>query len=283
MESDGTVISDELTVDGLARGFTIRPPNGPSADGPRPLVLVLHGNHPDEGAGSRMMRELTTFDDQADARGWVVVYPDGHSGNWADGRGVTTAEEAGVDDVAFLSALINHMAAHHGTWPDRTVVAGASNGAFMAHRLALAAGDQVAVLAAVAGTLPVALHEVRPAHAVSALLMHGTADEIAPIGGGYSRHRGPNGELRGRTVSLDATAERWRTIDRCPAPGPDGTRETEFSIRTTAAGGVGGTQVATWQVLGDGHGWPTMREFDAAEEICRFAEPLLLPAAARRL
>jgi polyhydroxybutyrate depolymerase len=52
--------------------------------------------------------------------------------------------------------------------------------------------------------------------------------------------------------------------------------------------------VVTWTVLGGGHTWPgsapapewaevTTQEFDAAEEICRFAAPLLAPAATRRL
>lgn len=291
MTDDGAVVRGELTVEGRVRGFTIRLPRAAPGGSPRPLVLVLHGNHPE--AGGWMMREWTTFDQQADLRGWVIAYPDGHGGCWADGRGVTTAEEAGVDDVAFLRALIDHAADRYATSPDQTVAAGVSNGAFMAHRLALAAGDRVAVLAAVAGTLPAALSESRPAYAVSALLIHGTADRLGPIEGGYSRHRGPNGELRGRTLSLRETAEHWRAIDRCP-PGPGETRDTGSSSRTTVGGGVGGTQVATWTVLGGGHAWPgapvnperpepNTHEFDAAEEICRFAAPLLLPATTRRL
>jgi polyhydroxybutyrate depolymerase len=171
------------------------------------------------------------------------------------------------------------------------VVAGISNGAFMAHRMGVEAGDQVAVLAAVAGGLPASLSGARPGYAVSALLIHGTADQVSPLEGGYSRHRGPNGELRGRTLSLAETAEFWRAADRCP-PGPGDTRTTEFSRRTTVAGGAGGTQVAVWTVFGGGHTWPgaepypgtgqlTSTEFDAAEEICRFARPLLAPAAVR--
>ena len=153
---------------------------------------------------------------------------------------MTTADEAGVDDVTFLRAIIDWSAGQHGTWPDRAVVAGVSNGAFMAHRLALEASDQVAVLAAVAGGMSASLHDIEPAHAVSALLIHGTADTISPIGGGFSRHLGPNGELHGRTLSLDETASRWRTIDRCP---PDGT-------------GIGGTRVTTHIIDGGGHTWP---------------------------
>jgi len=290
MAGDGDVVTGELTIGGQPRGFALRLPRG--SEGPVPLVLVLHGNHP--GSGGQTMREVTTFDEQADTWGFAVAYPDGHGGCWADGRGVTTADEAGVDDVAFLRAVIGWSAERHGTLPDRTVVAGLSNGAFMAHRMALEAGGQVAVLAAIAGGLPVRLRDsASPAHAVSALLIHGTADQISPIAGGYSRHRGPNGELRGRTLSLDETAGFWRSTDRCP-PDPDDTQATEFFSRTTTPGGVGGTRVATWTVFGGGHSWPgaapnpqyaqmTTQAFDAAAEICRFARPLLAPASARRL
>ena len=204
------LFTGELTVGRQARSFALRLPGG--ASGGIPLLLVLHGNHPD--ASGQMMRDWTTFDEQADVFGFAVAYPDGIGGCWADGRGVTTADEAGVDDVAFLRALIDTSAGRHGTHPDRAVVAGVSNGAFMAHRMALEASEKVAVFAAVAGGLPASLREVRPAYAVSAMLIHGTADRVSPIEGGYSRHRGPNGEMRGR----DAVAGRdgWVLAHRGP-------------------------------------------------------------------
>jgi polyhydroxybutyrate depolymerase len=283
------VIAAELTIGGLTRRFTLRLPPGSGAE--IPLVLVLHGNHP-EATGAQM-RDWTSFDEQSGAWGFAVAYPDGHGGCWADGRGVTAADEAGVDDVAFLRAVIGWSAERHGTAGDRAVVAGISNGAFMAHRMGVDAGDQVAVLAAVAGGLPARLRDVKPGYAVSAMLIHGTADPVSPIEGGWSRHRGPDGERRGRTLSLAATAEFWRATDRCP-PGPGDTLSTEFSRRTTVTGGAAGTQVVSWTVIGGGHTWPgsepypgleqaTSREFDAAAEICRFAQPVLAPAAARRL
>jgi polyhydroxybutyrate depolymerase len=291
MAADGEAVTHELTVGGRSRGFMMRLPKDRSADGGTPLVLVLHGNQPGNGGWS--MRELTTFDRQADVWGFAVAYPHGVGGCWADGRGVTAADEARVDDVAFLRALIGWSADRHGTRPDQAVVAGLSNGAFMAHRMGVEAGDRVAVLAAVAGGLPASLRDATPGYAVSALLIHGTADPIAPIEGGYSRHLGPNGELRGQTLSLDETAGFWRAVDGCP-PGPGDTLTTELSSRNTVTGGVGGTQVAAWTVFGGSHTWPGMapipeypewaatQEFDAAEEICRFAQPLLASAAARR-
>jgi polyhydroxybutyrate depolymerase len=60
------------------------------------------------------------------------------------------------------------------------------------------------------------------------------------------------------------------------------------------AGRPRGTRVIEWTVFGGGHTWPgtpvpsgyaepVSLEFDAAEEICRFARPLLIPAKERRL
>ncbi len=286
MAGGGAVIAGELSAGGLARGVTLRLPR--SAGGEIPLVLALHGNQPD--AGGWTMREWTSFDERADAGGFAVAYPHGCGGCWADGRGVTTADEAGVDDVAFLRAVIDWSAARHGTVPDRAVVAGISNGAFMAHRLALEASDQVAVLAAVAGGLPASLRDARPAHAVSAMLIHGTDDAISPISGGYSRHRGPHGELRGRTLSLDETAgllarhrplPAWAggdTRHRVLQPdylsqwrGRNAGRVLDRVRRRSCLAGL------AWARAGATH------EFDAAEEIWRFAAPLLVPAASRRL
>jgi polyhydroxybutyrate depolymerase len=288
--SEGELIAGEVKVGGRRRSFTIRMPSAVRDEGPMPLVLVLHGNGPT--ACGQMMRDWTTFDSQADAWGFAIAYPDGHSGSWADGRGVTRAEAAGVDDVEFLREVIDWSQRRCGTAADRTVAAGMSNGAFMAHRLALEASDQVAVLAAVSGGLPMSLEDIEPTHAVSAMLIHGTADMITPIGRGFSRHRGPGGRRRGATLSLQETADHWRAVNRC-RPGSEETLTTEFSSRTRAIGGVGGTQVLAWTVFGGGHNWPgapvspewdepTTQEFDGAEEICRFAHALLAPAADRR-
>ncbi|WP_433760184.1 alpha/beta hydrolase family esterase [Nocardia sp. CA-135398] len=288
------LVAGELTIDGLARSFAVRPPRGRNA----PLVLVLHGN---QSGSTRtydrpIMYDWTSFAAHADEWGIAVAYPDGHGGCWADGRGVTTADEAGVDDVSFLRAVIDWCADRFGTAPDRTLVAGISNGAFMSHRFALEAADRVPVFAAVAGGLPAALLDVRPTHAVSAMLINGDADPIQPITGGYSGRRGANGEPRGRTLGLLETARHWQSLDHCVDD--ENPITTDNSSRHTVTGGVGGTQVTAWTVFGGGHTWPgtpvptewanspaaaTTLEFDAADQIWHFAHPLLTPASTRQL
>jgi polyhydroxybutyrate depolymerase len=289
------LVTRELRPGGPTRTYTVRPPRQRDAA----LVLLLHGNM--SGAGSSTpaglsMHEWTTFAAHADEWGITVCYPDGHLDCWADGRGVTAADEAGVDDVAFLRAVIDGCAAEFGTAPDRTLVAGISNGAFMSHRLALTSADRIAVFAAVAGGLPADLAEIRPTHAVSAMLINGDADPLVPTGGGYSRHRGPGGELRGRTLGAAETAAHWRAIDRCDGA-TEITDDTERTSRRTVTGGVGGTRVTAWTVHGGGHTWPGApvpdewagspaigipAEFDAAVAIWHFAQPLLIPASQRR-
>jgi polyhydroxybutyrate depolymerase len=308
---DDNLIRHTLTIGGLARTFTLRLPE-PRSDGSTPLILVLHGNLSSAGAqyasaGGEMMRTGTSFDDRAGTEGVAVAYPDGHGGDWADGRGVTTSDRAGIDDVTFLRTLIEWSAQQHGTGQDRNIVAGISNGAFMAHRMALEAGDLIAAFGAVAGALPEAHLAITPRHAVSALLINGTGDPLVKPAGGYSRHRGPNGERRGRILSQGETTAFWQTVNRCahdeaatttpPSDEPGMLGLTQH----LATEGAGGSRVATWTLHGGGHTWPGMavtekmdrefldrvgpiaQNFDAAEEICRFALPLLAPADARRL
>ncbi|WP_157391048.1 alpha/beta hydrolase family esterase [Nocardia terrae] len=288
------LVEAEVTIEGLRRAFAIRPPSRKNA----PIVLVLHGNQSGmtDAPAEPLMYEWTSFARHADEWGIGVAYPLGWGGCWADGRGVTTADEAGVDDVAFLRAVIDWCAERFETQADRAVVAGISNGAFMAHRMAVEAGDRVAVFAAVAGGFPEALAGIRPGHAVSAVLINGDADPMVPLTGGFSRHRGPGGELRGRTWGLTESARHWREVDGCAGPGE--TVTTQGSTRTAVSRGTGGTVVMEWTVFGGGHTWPgtpvperwagtpgsaVSLEFDAAEEIWRFAAPLLIPADARKL
>jgi polyhydroxybutyrate depolymerase len=312
MTSSGTMVTGGLRVGGHERSFTLRTP----AHAEAPLVIVLHGHSPD--ANGATMRAWTSFDAHADEWGVAVAYPDGYHGGWADGRGVTAADADGIDDVAFLSALIDWSAERHGTRADHTIIAGISNGAIMAHRLALQASERVAAFGAVAGALPAALREVRPdhavsalrevrpEHAVSALLINGTADPLVSLAGGYSRHRGPDGELRGQILSQHDTTEYWRAVNGCSGttetveetpPSPD--RPGWLGLtRRTVTGGTGGTKVTELTVHGGGHAWPgtapvtdpqyaaaigaTAQNLDAATEILRFACPPQDASARRR-
>jgi polyhydroxybutyrate depolymerase len=255
------------------------------------------------------MRWITHFDTIADRHGFAVVYPEGYDRSWNDGRGFTPAEQQGVDDVAFIHALIARMADQHTIDRSHVASTGLSNGGVMCHRLALELGNEISVIAPVAGPMPRALGGRTPPYAISVLLIHGTADCFLPIEGGrslaarrrllwmiLSDARLPGGEV----MSLSETAARWRAIDGCETETfrnllpPTRGDPTSVEI-VSSGGGLGGTVVETRIVREGGHTWPggprgmglgwlgrTTRQFDAGEVIWQFVERHGYPAGARR-
>lgn len=232
-----------LTFGGLQRSYLLHlPPASP----PSALVINLHG----AGMTGAQQAGLTNYDALADQYGFAVAYPDGIDLSWADGRGASIPDRQGVDDVGFLSALIERLSRDFAVPPGRVFVTGMSAGAFMANRLACDRADLVSAVAPVAGTLGTAV-PCAPSRPVSVLQIHGTGDEVVPFGGGPMVGRGGASEI----ISAPALAERWRQADGCP--GPFVAQAASGPVqRTDSAGCAGGTEVALLRIDGGGHVWP---------------------------
>ncbi|MGA0895326.1 MAG: alpha/beta hydrolase family esterase [Ilumatobacteraceae bacterium] len=174
------------TSDGRTRTYRLYVPASLDASTPAPLLVALHG-----GLGtSSQFQANSGFDGLAESNGFVVVYPDG-IGARADGTGPQTwnggyccgpAARAGVDDVGFIRQLIDRLEAERSIDSSRIFVAGHSNGAIMAYRLACELSDRIAAIGVQAGSLGV--DTCAPARAVSVIHLHGTADTNHPIDGG---------------------------------------------------------------------------------------------------
>ena len=238
----------ELTFGGIQRTYLVHAPSGPAGG----LVINLHG----AGATGAAQAAITNYDSAADALGLVVAYPDGIDQSWADGRGASTPDRQGVDDVGFLTALIGRLVRDYGIPPGRIFATGMSAGAFMANRLACDRADVIAAIAPVAGTLGSGV-PCAPSRPVSVLEFHGTADQVVPFGGGPMQGRGGGSDI----LSAPAMAARWRDIDGCSgapleddlASAGDGTSVHRF----TAVDCAGGTAAVLIQINGGGHTWPT--------------------------
>jgi polyhydroxybutyrate depolymerase len=294
----GTTLSARVRV-GTSQhwSFTWHLPPGPSTE-PRPLLIALHGRN----LTVEEFRRITHFDAVADRHGFVLVYPEGYQRSWNDGRGNTPAEQEGVDDSAFIRALIDRLAEQVGIDPARVAVTGLSNGGVMCHRLGLELSDRIASIAPVAGLMPVALSDMMPDHAVSVLLIQGDRDISMPITGGRAHGRarillvlGGVRTRAGPVLSLDATIARWREINGCtdethrdplPASGGDPTSVE----RIVYPGGREATEVECWIVHGGGHTWPggprlmglgrTSTHFNSKPRTLNVVRELLLAAPA---
>jgi polyhydroxybutyrate depolymerase len=246
-------ISGNVSSGGLLRSFTVHiPALADSAQLP-PLVIALHGGG-GTGAG---MRQLSGLDAISNANGFVVAYPDGYLKSWADGRGTTDAEKAGVDDVAFISALIDQLAQITPIDTKRVYVTGISNGGMMSVRLACALSNKITGVAPVAANMPANLAtNCRPTRPVPIMFVHGNADTFVPRDGG-KLSKGAGGQVLSTTASVNF----WLRANICPSlmtavtvinPANDGTSINLSKYASCAAGG----DVRFYDVINGGHTWP---------------------------
>lgn len=228
-----------------------------------PLVIVLHGC----GQDARAMQKATgfAFERLAGQRRFAVAYPNAFGKHWNDGRKVARhlASVQGIDDAAFIAAVIDGMAAMHAIDPQRVFVFGYSGGGHMAFRLAQEVPPRIAAIAVVAASIPASENATAspPGHAIPAMLVNGTDDPINPYDGGRVTLFGFGN--RGEVQSARASANHFarlhgahlaQTQELGPGDFPDPTRVVK---QTWTSGRE--PKVVLYSVQGGGHVIPHPR------------------------
>lgn len=281
-------ITGSLSHGGLERTFRLYVPPTHERTRRAPLLIVLHGGG-GTGAG---MEGLTAggLNRLAARDGFVVACPDGVERHWNDGRGIQDyrSHRENIDDVGFVSALIDHLDRTVGIDRSRVHATGISNGGLFSQRLARELATRVAAIAVVAISMSDRIALMRaPARPISVLLMPGTEDPLVPWGGGDIGFRG--GRKVGRVLSVPETVGAWATHNRCPSPPavalePDRDPQDGTRVRRETYGPCGeGTEVVLYAIEGGGHTWPgglqylperiigrTSRDIDANEVLWTF-------------
>lgn len=270
--------SGSLTFGGVLRTYRFYVPKGIQNQSRIPLVIVLHGG----GGDGKGMTTLTNFNDVAEREKFLAVYPDGLNKSWNDGReGKPGATD--VDDVGFISALIDKLETEYSIDPQRIYATGISNGGFFAQRLACQLFNKIAAIAPVAATFPdFSMPLYAPTVPMPVLMINGTSDPLVPYNGGVVA-----GD-RGKIISVAATVAQWVKIGGCsPTPQvsmlPDTADDGTQSRREVYDGCASNAQIVLVTVIGGGHTWPggfqylpqiiigkTSRDFDATEMIWEF-------------
>jgi polyhydroxybutyrate depolymerase len=250
-QSTPQTVTGSITSGGLTRTYRLHVPAITSSK-PLPLVIALNGR----GGTGQQLSGLTRFDALADKAGFIVVYPDGYQKSWADGRGGTPADQAGVDDVAFISSLIDALSGRFKIDPARVYAFGISNGGHMSLRLACERSGRIVAVGVVAATMGEKLAQgCQPKFPVSVLLIHGTTDPLSPYTGG------DEGGDRGVVLSAEAAVNKWAgwnacnpkpTVTALPDIANDGTRVNQWVYNACSSG----SEVAFYQIEGGGHTWP---------------------------
>lgn len=247
-----------LTFGGIERTYVLHEPSSASAAGSRMLIISLHGNL---GTGAQQ-EDLTGFSPLADERGFVAVYPDGIDKSWADGRGTTDADTKGIDDVGFISALIDEMVAKHGVDPKKVFVTGFSNGSMMTNRLGCDLSDKIAAIGTLSGTMPEKVSMTCAVkRGVPLMSFHGDQDTFVPYGGGEV-----SSAAGGTVLSAEATRAFWAEKSGCDTttastPIADSSTDDETTVtRVDSQGCKDGSEVVLFTVTGGGHTWPSSDE-----------------------
>lgn len=150
-----------------------------------PVLIVLHG-----GLGNaEHVQETTGLDKLGETEGFLTVYPNGtglrflkNRRTWNAGRCCGPAVKKSINDVGFLSRLIDDLVSDYQADPKKIYVTGFSNGAMMAYRLACEIPDKIAAIVPVSGTL--AVDNCQAAIGVPILHIHGETDDNVPVLGG---------------------------------------------------------------------------------------------------
>jgi polyhydroxybutyrate depolymerase len=186
----GTTVAPESTVPGEVqppdpeRPFEVFTPSSYDPATPMPLVILLHGF----GASGDIQEAFFQVQPLAEERGFLYVHPDGTvnqiGSQFWNATDACCGFESDVDDVAYLTAIIDQVSAEKNVDPNRIFVMGHSNGGFMSYRMACELAGRVAAIASFAGATFADEDDCAPSEPVSVLQVHGTADETIAYDGG---------------------------------------------------------------------------------------------------
>lgn len=247
------------TTFGGDRPVEIRVPSGYDPSRPAPMLLVLHG-YGAAGTFNDIYMKLTTI---ADAKGFFYVSPNGTRDKkgrlfWNATDECCDFDRTNVDDVAYLSSLVDEIKKAYAIDPKRIFVVGHSNGGYMANRLACDRADLFAAVVSWAGANFGDPSRCRPSAPIGYLQIHGTSDDIIPFGPSSGDAGGP---VSGDFPGAAGTTAIWAEKNGCaPALAPMGA-----TLRVNADSTAPDTKIARhdgcrdngaaelWPVEGAGH------------------------------
>ena len=245
-----------LQFGGLRRYYEVHVPPQYSRKVKMPLVLVIHGG----GGNPGVMRYISRMNEVADEHGFIVIYPAG-TGSYKDrllywNSGPVRKDERfrNVDDVGFISAVIDDAESFFTVDAQRIYATGISNGGQMAYRLAAQLSTRIAAVAPVAGDRTIGQFWGPPPRPFPVIAFHGEHDTyLAYGGGGTPPHSGF--EAVNRIPVMD-TIKGWVSQAK---GNPDKYELTKIGSATRyhfSPVSAEGEEIDFWVLADGGHTWP---------------------------
>jgi poly(3-hydroxybutyrate) depolymerase len=254
LATDGDDAVRTLEWGGLKRAYRLHVPPGAGGT-PVPLLVDLHGllSH------AAFERASSGFLAVSDANGFIVVYPEALEAAWNSGD--CCAATQSIDDLGFIRALVDELAASGCIDLQRVYAAGVSAGGGLAQQLACQAADKfAAVLTRDWDLLEENSADCKPARPIALLALRSRDDPRLPYAGGEIR---PLNGLNATLHPLGAVKsfQRWAALDQCedtPEDRADGCQvyakcaagvEVGLCTRAGAPGSIADDAAAGWEFL----------------------------------
>ncbi len=266
-----TTVVDSIISGGIYRSYRLYVPTIYTGTSARPLIINMHGYT----SNAQQQQLYSNFMPIADTANFLMVFPNGtySSGQrfWNAGLSATL-----VDDIGFISHLIDSLKAQYNIDMNSVYSTGMSNGGFMSHTLACELSNRITAIASVTGGIFTTQYGTycHPTRPVPVMQIHGTADPTVPYAGNTSQGMMP----------IDSVVKYWVVKNGCTTiPVFSNVPNTNTSDGCTAEhyvynnGNLGST-VELYKVIGGAHTWPgspftigvTNQDFNASVEIWRF-------------
>lgn len=249
----------KLKASGFDRLARIHVPKGYAAGTNPPLVLAFHG----AGGSGATMLENNGWAAQSNQAGFIVVAPDGlpafprlpanfrtNPRLWNSGVLNPNTPRAQIDDVAFVSQLLNELKSRLLYDEAKVFVTGHSNGASMTFLLGAKLSERIAAIAPVGG--PMAVADPKPTKPLPTLFIIGVADPLVPFNGGEVKL--PWGPPKTHPPVSEFLAPWAKALGCINEPRPiaenDGLKKVEYSAM------AGKASLTAIFITNHGHEWP---------------------------
>lgn len=263
-------IQGSILYEDLEREYILYIPNSYTGDQPVPLVLNLHGYS--SNAGEQMI--YSNLIEVSDTANFLLVHPMGTI-NELNQPFWNSWQLSDVDDIGFLSSLIDYLGDEYNIDLNRVYSTGMSNGGYMSYTLACQLSEKIAAVASVTGSMY--LNQplfCNPEHSIPVMQIHGTSDLTVPYIGSNT------------SEPIDNVISYWTSFNECSENAifsllPDIINtDLCYVEHYVYSGGSNGASVELYKVIYGGHTWPgayiplaginTNQDFSASEKIWQF-------------
>jgi polyhydroxybutyrate depolymerase len=221
------------------RPYILHVPQTPSPD-PMPLVMMLHG----AGGSAENAARSYGWPEKADAEHFVAAFPQGtppfpnlpanlltNPNLWNDHR--PNIKIAKVDDIAYLSAVLDDCQRHANIDPKRIYITGFSNGASMTFYLATQLSSRIAAIAPVSGHN--FLSDAKLSHPIPLMLTVGDSDPLNPLNGGLAKN--PWGAPTTKPAMIESIND-WLRFNNVQDTDPKAETHGDVTIESYADGSI---------------------------------------------